>query len=179
MRRIGGTLMQQLRKTIVPAFAVLGVVALAQQLSGQGASPLMGAPPTHVGIIVRDVDQTAKQFEDVFGVKVPPAQTAGPISWPENPAGPNVQWRVKLTSFSLAGLTIELVEPLDGPGPHRAHLERYGQGMHHLAFAVPDRPAAFAFLRHQGGRQTSSTYVDLKELLGMTVEIAPTPRTAP
>jgi hypothetical protein len=72
-------------------------------------------------VIVRDVDQTARSVEQVFGVRVPPAQTAGPISWPENPAGAHLQWRVKLTSFDLAGLTIELVEPLEGPGP-RARL---------------------------------------------------------
>ena len=163
------------RSAIITVFALIGVVASVQRLVGQNDSPLDGAVTTHVGVIVHDIDETARVFEDVLGVTVPPAREAGPISWPGNPAGP-VEWHLKLTSFQLGSLTIELVEPVTGPGPHQAHLDQFGQGLHHIAFGVADREAAFAYLRGKGGTQTSSTYVDFKDLLGFTVEVAPAPR---
>ena len=165
------------RKAIVTIFALIGVTTSVQRLVEQNASPIDGAVTTHIGIMVHDVDATARVFEDVFGVTVPPAREAGPISWPDNPAGP-VEWYVKLTSFQLGSLTLELVEPVTGPGPHQAHIDRFGPGLHHIAFAVDDREAAFAYLRGKGGTQTSSTYVDFKELLGFTVELAPAGRPA-
>ena len=164
--------MRTVRNALVALFTIIGLVTTVRELTGQRSRPWGDLTPAHLGIIVRDVDRAARSFEDVFGVTVPQARESGLTSWPDNPAGP-VQWRVKLTSFKMGALTLELVEPLDGPGPHRAHLEKFGQGLHHLAFFVPDRPAAFAFLRGQGGTQVSPTYVDLKEMLGMTVEVAP------
>jgi catechol 2,3-dioxygenase-like lactoylglutathione lyase family enzyme len=170
--------MRSLGKAIVAAFAIIGVVASVQHVGGQNVSPFAGQTPTHVGVIVHDIEKTSRMFHDVFGVTVPPIQTSQRITWPENPAGPDVAWRVRLTTLRLGTLAIELVQPLEGAGPHRAHLERFGQGLHHLAFAVADRSAAFAFLKSKGGTQASSTYVDLKDQLGMTVEIAPGARPA-
>ncbi len=164
--------MRTLGKALVMMFAVIGVAASAERLAGQGSSPMAPIRPHHIGVIVKDVDATVKQFEQVFGITVPPAKASGYTQWTTD-AGP-VQWRVKLTSFTLGSLTLELVEPLDSAGPHRAHLDRFGQGLHHIGFAVPDRAAGFAFLKTHGGTQTSPTYVDLKELLGMTVELVPT-----
>ena len=164
-RRIG----RAFRNCAVVLLAFIGAVTSFQRLTAHYRTPLADAVVAHVGIIVHDVDKTAKVFEEMFSVTVPPARTSPPISWAGNPAGP-VQWRVKLTSFALGNMTIELVEPLDGPGPHRAFLEKHGQGMQHLAFTVVDRDAAFGFLRSKGGRQISATYVDMHESLGFTVE---------
>lgn len=159
-------------RVFVLAFAVIGVVSSAERLFGQASTPMAPVTPVHVGIIVRDADAAARKWADVFGIAVPPPKSSGYTQWTDA-AGP-AQWRVKLTSFQLGSMTVELVEPLDTAGPHRAHLDRFGQGLHHIAFAVPDRAAGFAFLTAQGGVQTSPTYVDMKDLLGTTVEIAPT-----
>src|SRR5262245_17001959 len=165
--------MRMLSRGVVGLFAVVGVIATVQRLASQDITPLAHPIPTHVGIIVNDIDKTAKKFEEVFGITVPPINTSGMTSWADNPAGANVQWRVKLVSFTLGSMTIELVEPLEGPGPHRAFLDRFGQGLHHIAFAVPDRQRTFDFLKSRGARQTSATYTDMKDLLGFTVEVSP------
>lgn len=153
----------------VSLFALVGVATLLGVATSQKRTPLADVTVAHVGVIVRDIDKSAKTFEEVFGVSVPPARASGLVSWPENPAGP-VQWRVRLTSFQIGGVTIELVEPVEGPGPHQAFLSNSGEGLHHIALMVPDRSAAFAFLKAQGGRQVSSTYIDMKDVLGFTVE---------
>jgi len=166
--------MEKLVRATVAVFALIGVLASARTLAGRQANPFAGAPTTHVGVIVRDVDATAQRIRETLGADVPPAFTSGKTVWTGDPSGPT-SWRVKLTSFTLGELTVELVEPLDAAGPHRAHLERFGQGLHHIAFVTTDRPAAFAWLTSRGGTQVSPTYVDMKDLLGFTVEIAPDP----
>ena len=164
--------MGRLVHVVVLAFAVIGVVSSAERMFGQASTPMAPVTPVHVGIIVRDADAAARKWADVFGIAIPPPKSSGYTQWSD--ATGSAQWRVKLTSFQLGGMTVELVEPLDSAGPHRAHLDRFRQGLHHIAFAVPDRAAGFAFLKAQGGTQTSPTYVDMKDLLGTTVEIAPT-----
>ena len=168
--------MRTVLRAVVGVFAIVGVVASAERLFGQDVTPLARPLPTHIGIIVHDIEKTARKFEEVFGIKVPPINTSGMTSWADNPAGANVQWRVKLVSFPIGHMTIELVEPLEGPGPHRAFLDKFGQGMHHVAFAVQDRPGTFAFLKGKGATQVSATYTDMKDLLGFTVEVSPMPK---
>lgn len=167
--------MPNLLRAIVWCLAAIGAVTTVRTLSGQVTSPLAGRPTTHVGVIVRDVDATVARMERTFGVSIPPATVSGTTTWTGDPAGPQA-WRVKLTSFQLGTMTLELVEPLDNAGPHRAHLDRFGPGLHHIAFNTRDRAEAFAWLTAQGGRQVSPTYVDMKDLLGFTVEVAPAPR---
>lgn len=166
--------MQNLIRAIVWSLACIGAVTSVRALAGQQASPFVGAPTTHVGVIVRDVDATVRRMQDTFGVSIPAATVTGKTVWNGDPSGPK-EWRVKLTSFVLGSMTLELVEPLDAAGPHRAHLDRFGPGLHHIAFITKDRAEAFAWLKEKGGLQVSPTYVDMKELLGFTVEVAPDP----
>ncbi|MGE0394871.1 MAG: VOC family protein [Vicinamibacterales bacterium] len=161
-----------LARGIVLVFAAVGVVSSVERLVGQAGNPMQPVVTHHLGIIVRDVDEAAKTWSRVFGVTVPPPKASGYTEW--TGAHTPGRWRVKLTSFQLGQMTIELVEPLDAAGPHRAHLDRFGQGLHHIGFVVADRPAGFAHLTRQGGTQTSPTYVDMKDLLGTTVELVPT-----
>lgn len=164
--------MQNLMRVIVWSLAFIGAVTSVRALAEQAASPFAGAPTTHVGVIVRDVDATVRRMQDTFGVSIPAATVSGKTVWNGDPSGPQ-EWRVKLTSFVLGNITLELVEPLDAAGPHRAHLDRFGPGLHHIAFITKDRAEAFAWLKGKGGQQVSPTYVDMKELLGFTVEVAP------
>lgn len=166
--------MRTFARIAVALLAVVGAATTIRTVAGQAASPLARAPVTHVGVIVRDVDATVRRMEETFGIRIPAPFVSGKTVWNGDPSGPK-EWRVKLTSFVLGGVTLELVEPLDEAGPHRAHLNQFGQGLHHIAFATPDRGAAFAWLTGKGGQQVSPTYVDMKELLGFTVEVAPTP----
>ncbi|MBM3779000.1 MAG: hypothetical protein FJW23_12345 [Acidimicrobiia bacterium] len=167
--------MRNVGKAIVTVFAVIGVVSSVQHLRGQSAAPLQSATLTHIGIMVNDMEKTSRIFQEVFGVTVPAAREVGPL--PLLPGTPNAEAsKVRFVQFKVGDTTMELIQPVAGPGPHRDHIDKFGQGLQHLAFAVPDPKAAIQALVDRGGKHTMSSYVDLKDSLGFTAEISGPPR---
>lgn len=86
----------------------------------------------HIGIVVHDIDATLPYYRDHLGLAVSHDERL-----PE--AG------VRLVYLDGGGTLIQLVQPL-GPGPLADHLERHGEGLHHLCYAVDDIPSALAAL---------------------------------
>ena len=166
--------MRSIGKSIVAVFAVIGVIASVQQLRGQSTSPFEGSAVGHVGIIVNDMDKTLKVFEQVFGVAPGAAREVGPI--PVIGYGDNTNTRVKFIQVTFGGTVFEFIQPVSGPGPHKEHLDKFGQGLQHIAFNVKDPKAATVFLQGMGVRQTMGNYFDMKEQLGFTFELAGFPK---
>lgn len=91
----------------------------------------------HIGIAVRDLQQSCAVFEKLFGA--PPYKT-------EEVASEGVR-----TAFFLAGPNkIELLEATTQDSPIAKYLEKRGEGMHHIAFDVADIHAEIARLRDEG-----------------------------
>jgi len=100
----------------------------------------------HIGWVVRDCAAAQRELSARLG--------AGPFV----SAGTETRFdqalvRGKLTPFSLriafgvlGGVLLELLEPLDDRSPH-AELDKNGEGMHHLAFLVPDFDEQLAAVR--------------------------------
>ena len=92
----------------------------------------------HVGLVVDDLEASAREWERVFGVSV------------------SERWQsdvgVKVAFLDVAGTRLELVQYV---GPI---LERFGpvlarrEGVHHVCFAVDDLDAAVAVVRARGLR---------------------------
>lgn len=100
----------------------------------QGRSP---ASVDHVGVAVRSIAATSRFYREVLGLGV-----AEPEALPS--AGVTV-------AFVGEGATrIELLEPLGSEGPIARFLERRGEGIHHIAFAVPDAARALEQARAAG-----------------------------
>jgi methylmalonyl-CoA/ethylmalonyl-CoA epimerase len=77
----------------------------------------------HIGIAVKDLNSAITFYEDVLGLKC--------YNIEEIP-----EQRVK-TAFLMAGPTkIELLESTDPDGPVGKFIEKKGEGIHHIAFAV-------------------------------------------
>lgn len=56
-----------------------------------------------------------------------------------------------ITSFFRAGESkIELLESTDADGPVARHIDKRGEGLHHIAFEVPDIRAEIQRLRAEG-----------------------------
>jgi methylmalonyl-CoA/ethylmalonyl-CoA epimerase len=92
----------------------------------------------HVGIAVRDLEQARARYERLFGARV------------------EARERVEEQGVEALALLlgddgrVELLEPLADDTPVGRFLARRGEGMHHLAFAVADLPAALAQLGAAG-----------------------------
>jgi catechol 2,3-dioxygenase-like lactoylglutathione lyase family enzyme len=181
--------MRSLGKGIVVMFAIIGVVATVQQLRGQSAAPLQDGTFTHVGIVVKDIAKASQLFADVYGV-TPPAMPrlynsdgAG-IPFPPGVAG-NRNAKAKLVQFTAGNVRIELIEPDGGPTAWSEHLEKFGQGVHHLAFGVPNIDQTIRGLQAKGGKWVMGAggqtfaYVDMKDELGFTIEVGRQPQAQP
>jgi len=77
----------------------------------------------HIGIAVNNLDEAIPYYENVLGLKCYAIEEVA-------------DQKVK-TAFFMAGQTkIELLESTDPEGPIGKFIEKKGQGVHHLAFAV-------------------------------------------
>ena len=160
------------------AIGVLGIVigsSVATQIGRAQGTDSFNGTLSHVGIVVRDVDQAARIFGDVFDVEVPPPSESPIIPFP--PGVSDETTTVKITSFTKGNVRLELIQPLGDPSPWREFLERRGEGVHHLAFDMDDLSTTLNGLQSKGGtwnlgtEEVNFAYVDMTSQLGMTLEI--------
>jgi len=91
----------------------------------------------HVALAVHDLDEALDRFQRLYGVSPDSREVI---------AGQGVEEAMLL----VGGSRVQLLAPLHGDGPVARFLARHGEGLHHLAFAVPDLDAALAHLAAEG-----------------------------
>lgn len=147
---------------------------------------LKGKPIIQVGIVVRDVVRTAKQYSRLFGL--------GPWSFSDikptaiqlhDQALGDVDACVRIATANLDKLQIELLQPMYGPSTHMEFLHRHGQGVHHLSFgsidghdkAVEKFADAGIGVEMQGliGGAATFTYLASQKALGTIIELVKPP----
>ena len=93
----------------------------------------------HLGIAVRDLASVVEVWERTLGVRA---------SAPEE----IVAQKVRVRFLAVGGAHLELLEPTSPDAAIARFLERRGEGIHHVAFEVPDVAGHLARLREQGVR---------------------------
>ena len=93
----------------------------------------------HVAVAVNDLDSSLETFASQYNVS--------PIS-----REVIEEQGVEEAMIAIGGSHIQVLQPLGPDTPVGKFLERHGEGMHHIAFAVPDIDAALKHLRSQGAR---------------------------
>ncbi len=97
----------------------------------------MGYNVEHIGIAVKNLEHSIPLFERLLN---------SPCYKTEKVASENVN-----TAFFLQnGAKIELLESVDPQGVIAKFIEKKGEGMHHIAFEVPDIVAEMARLKSEG-----------------------------
>ena len=113
----------------------------------------------HVAIAVRDLDEAIAGYRRLYGVEPLYRET-----------------------IAVGGSFVQLLQPLGPETPVGRFLERRGEGLHHLAFAVADIDAALAHLKAEGarlideeprlgGRGARIAFVHPAELTGTLIEL--------
>ena len=97
----------------------------------------------HLGIAVQDLETAAEVYQ-AMGLSI-----AKIVDVPEQ--------KVRVAFIPVGESTIELVQPTSEDSPVARHLEKRGEGMHHLALQVEDISAALAELRGQGMQLVDET----------------------
>ncbi|PKP01715.1 MAG: methylmalonyl-CoA epimerase [Bacteroidetes bacterium HGW-Bacteroidetes-6] len=91
----------------------------------------------HIGIAVNNLEESIKYYEEVLGLTCYAIEEV-------------VDQRVKTAFFMIGQTKIELLESTDPEGPIGKFIEKKGQGMHHMAFAVKNIEGALAEAEEKG-----------------------------
>ena len=93
----------------------------------------------HIGIAVHSLDEAIPFYENMLGISCYAVEEVA-------------DQKVKTAFFKLGQTKIELLESTDPEGPIGKFLEKRGQGVHHLAFAVDNVNKSLDELGEKGVR---------------------------
>ncbi|MGQ9623873.1 MAG: VOC family protein [Candidatus Bathycorpusculaceae bacterium] len=122
-----------------------------------------------IGVVVRDVEKTAKFYEKLLKQEPLP-----PIEFETG----NV--KLKIIFFQLGEVQLELIQVLEGKNIHTKFLKERGEGLHHLGFFVKDLEEELSALKKEGievlwrGEAlgvTKFAYLDTEKALGIALEL--------
>ncbi|MEG1615604.1 MAG: methylmalonyl-CoA epimerase [Bacteroidales bacterium] len=91
----------------------------------------------HLGIAVKSLDEAIPYYEKVLGLKC--------YAIEEVPSQ-----KVKTAFFKIGQTKLELLEATSEDSPIAKFIEKKGEGVHHVAFATNDLPAALAKAEESG-----------------------------
>lgn len=91
----------------------------------------------HIGIAVKDLDMAITYYENVLGLKCYAIEEV-------------VDQKVKTAFFKVGDTKIELLESTDPEGPIGKFIEKKGEGIHHIAFNVPQLEEALKEVDESG-----------------------------
>ena len=94
----------------------------------------------HLGIAVKSLDEAIPYYENILGMKCYSIEEVA-------------DQKVKTAFFKVGQTKLELLEPTSDESPIANIIEKRGEGIHHLAFAVEDGVAnALAEMEGKGVR---------------------------
>ncbi len=93
----------------------------------------------HIGIAVKSLDEAIPFYENIFGLKCYNIEEVR-------------DQKVKTAFFKIGDTKIELLESTDPDGPIGKFIEKRGEGIHHMAFAVKDINSKLAEVELKGVR---------------------------
>lgn len=91
----------------------------------------------HIGIAVSELKTAVRFYEDVFGLECYAIEEV-----PDQ--------KVRTAFFRIGQIKIELLESTDPEGPIGKFIEKKGEGIHHIAFAVEDVNSALQEIEEKG-----------------------------
>jgi catechol 2,3-dioxygenase-like lactoylglutathione lyase family enzyme len=133
-----------------------------------------------VGIVVRDIEATTRAWADILGLPMPQIEITDTIEQAHtNYRGQPSTARAKLAFLPLGQVDVELIEPIGTSSTWQDHLDRHGEGLHHIAFRVQGMDERLAYLAAKGvslvqrGDFTGGryAYVDATSTLGLILEL--------
>jgi methylmalonyl-CoA/ethylmalonyl-CoA epimerase len=79
----------------------------------------------HIGIAVKSIEESLPYYENILGLKCYAIEEVK-------------DQKVKTAFFKVGQTKLELLESTDPEGPIGKFIEKRGEGIHHIAFAVDD-----------------------------------------
>jgi len=152
---------------------------------------ILGGPVVQIALVVSDIDAALRRHDEIFGATRWRIYTFGPHGRHEYYGKP-ATFSVRL-ALNDASPQMELIQPLTGDSIQRDWLEERGEGLHHIAFAVPSVAKVIESMAAIGcplmqfgtgfgvGGEGDGTYayIDATAALGLIVEPIEQPSSLP
>lgn len=91
----------------------------------------------HIGIAVTNIEEALKLYTEVLGLKLKDIEVVS-------------DQKVRTAIIPVGESKIELIESTDPGGAIARHIEKYGEGMHHMALEVDNIDNALKSLSSKG-----------------------------
>lgn len=91
----------------------------------------------HIGIAVKNLDESIKLYEDILGLKCYGIEEVK-------------DQKVRTAFFKIGQTKLELLEPTDIDSPVNKFIEKRGEGLHHIALNVNNVNSALNELANKG-----------------------------
>jgi len=141
---------------------------------------------SQLGIVVENVERAIEFYSEFLGIK---PWYRGMIAEKETLyRGNEIKLNLDIVLAYSGKLMIELIQVLDGDkNIYSEHLDKYGEGLHHIGIEVTDFDEKMAvasdlgikvlqsgFIKSKGGAITKYAYFDTVDLCGYIVELIET-----
>jgi len=128
----------------------------------------------HIGIAVRNLNESIKFYEEIFGLKCYAVEEVK-------------NQKVKTAFFKIGMTKIELLESTDIESPVGKFIEKRGEGIHHIAFAVNNLDNSLVELKERnikliddasqrGAEGFNIAFIHPKSAFGVLTELCEMPR---
>jgi catechol 2,3-dioxygenase-like lactoylglutathione lyase family enzyme len=133
-----------------------------------------------IALVVKNLEESARRYSELFGVPVPSVNTVGPFSKARTRyRGQPTDTRSRLVVFDLGQVVLELTEADSQPSSWKEFLDTSGEGVHHIGFMVKNRAEVMKHFeklgipeRHYGEYPGGSyTFVDSADQFGVIFNI--------
>lgn len=106
-----------------------------------------------IALVVRDLEASVRAYWELLNIGPWTSYTLGPdILKDTYYMGEPADFKFRHALAWKDDVQFELVEPIAGPSIFADHLQRHGEGLHHVGIFVPDQPKAMAELEAEGYR---------------------------
>ena len=93
----------------------------------------------HIGIAVKNLDETLNFYENILGLKSTGEEVVE-------------EQKVKVAFLPIGDTEVELLESTEEDGPIAKYIAKNGQGVQHIAYKVDDIEKAIAEMKEKGVR---------------------------
>ena len=171
-----------MKNSLIALVLILGItfISFRAGTTSEKEPIIQSKKVTQVAIIVKDIEKASTAWAQLLGVEVPVSSIAeGHSSRPTLYNGSPSDAKAKLAFFVMDNLQIELIQPLGGKSTWQDYMDQYGEGIHHIAFAVKDidgMEKKFMMQGHptvmRGGWDGGAySYIDASKDLGCILEL--------
>ena len=146
---------------------------------------LLGKEIIQVGVLVKDVEETARKLEKLIGIG--PFEIFEPDYRDLTVHGKPGRFKMKIGLAKAGPIQVELMQPLYGETIYDEYASRKGYGLHHLAIRADNMEQSIEQMEANGFKVIQSgnrlgvkwAYLDTEERIGVIFELVEWRRPKP